>query len=500
MSYIKHLSLRIIFLSFILSAIAFTATAQQRSVVLIHTESGSGYGVAYGAPNKIVTALHLVSGKTQIEVNWEGKKSFAKVEKIYKKADLALIQLLTPLNIPMLDIYNSDAPFGIDLNYWEAKPGTKLMSSKTTQLQRRTTLGKIDPRLAQNPAAQLEFAKSLCTDGQSNYPTLNTSIIKFGEKNIDKAHSGSPITFEGKIVGMVDGGEKPVNGSVSVWAIPALEFQNLFTLGVPPPGSQPTCSSDKLYSGLRSDNPFLSPELQQMAQQIEYSQANPISGNGEDGFSFSLQYRTNCQDLYETLFPEDQEYIQDIVRMGEEGFHIADPLSVYDLYPQEIDIYQDGQTGATIAIPTYSNINIEQENGRTLIEVSSQYEGITMYIYVSHNHSMEEAQSEKEWFKSYLVSDGLNWEEDENSQGADIIDYSQDYYDPYYFEDMQRVIYDGEGYITSEFYATMTISDTDFLGVSVQVNDWQTLDDDPNERLISYLMEACTMITDFGYY
>ncbi|MEZ4772410.1 MAG: hypothetical protein R3D00_04445 [Bacteroidia bacterium] len=474
------------------------ATAQQRSVVLINTEAGSGYGVAWGAPNQIVTALHLVSGRNKIKVVWEGKTVDAKIEKIHKPADLALLKLASPLSIPLLETFESDAPTSIDLNYWELKIGSKLMTSKTTQLQKQTTLGKIDPRLA-DPKLQTAFAEALCTDGQANYPRLNTSIIKFSEKNIEKAHSGSPITFGNKIVGIVDGGEKPVNGSVLVWAIPATEFQNLITKGTSVAGAQTPCSSVKLYSGLRSDNPLLNPDLLEMAKTIEYSREHPITKNGDNGFSFSLAYRTNCRDFYGTLFPEDQEYIREIVELGEDDRNVAEKLSIYDLYGQKIDIYQDARTGATVAVPTNSKINIQQEGAHTLVEISSKYDGITMYIYLSHNETMEETRDEMAWFKEYLVSDGRPWELDEDFPDEEPIDYTDDEYDPYYFEDMQRVVIDEDNNVTAEFYARLTISDTDFMGVSVQVNDWETLEEDKYERLMSYLLEACATITDFPY-
>ncbi|MEZ4828914.1 MAG: S1C family serine protease [Bacteroidia bacterium] len=489
-----------LFLLLIFCCLPAFLPAQQRSVVLIHTEGGSGYGVAWDKPNQIVTALHLVSGMKNIQVNWEGKKSSAQVVKILQASDLALLSLSTNLNIPPLKAFTADPPLDIDLNYWEVKTGAAQMTSKTTQLQKRTTLGKIDPRLVQNPQAGQDFARSLCSDGNSNYPTLNTGIIKFGEKNISKAHSGSPITFQDKIVGIVDGGNKPVNGSVSVWAIPATEFQRLLTNGTSYPPSHPSCSSDKLYSGLRTDNPFLSPELRETAREIEFSQNNPVTASGDSDFSLSLTYRTTCGDYYETLFEEDQQYIADIVQISEKVFPAEDRLQVYDLYPQPIDIYQDAVSGATIAIPQNTTIKTTSASDHTLIEVSSPGDGITMYIYISHQNSLSSCMEEVNWFKEYLESDGLPWQEDVDFPDEEPEDYTDDPDDPYYYEEFSRVILDEDDYITAQFDAYMIISDTDFIGVSVQVNDWQAVDDDKNERLMYYLMDACATITDFPYY
>lgn len=75
--------------------------AQQRpenSVVLIHADQTSGYGVMWNG--YIATVLHLVAGRQQILVSWQGQQSAAKVVQAHRDADLALLQLASPLNIP----------------------------------------------------------------------------------------------------------------------------------------------------------------------------------------------------------------------------------------------------------------------------------------------------------------------------------------------------------------------------------------------------------------
>ena len=56
----------------ILMLISSQVDAQRNSVVQIHADKNSGYGVAYGGPqnlpDRIVTALHVVAGKSQIGV------------------------------------------------------------------------------------------------------------------------------------------------------------------------------------------------------------------------------------------------------------------------------------------------------------------------------------------------------------------------------------------------------------------------------------------------
>lgn len=484
-------------ISFLLCALVLTvapASGQQNSVVLINTEAGSGYGVAWRSPGKIVTALHLVAGRSKIFVKWENKESRARIKKVYKQADLALLELEKPLNIPALEIYNAGAPMRVDLNYWEAAQNAAAMSDKTTQLEKRAELSKLSTRLEKDPTG---FAKALCSD----YPALNTKVFQFEHPDIKKAHSGSPLTFGNLIVGMVDGGGgKPLGGKTCVWAIPATEFENLEKLGVAP-SNLPQCSSTNLYSGLRADNPHLDPALAELAKAIAASEENPFGFDDDSGdrLAFELEYRAPFRDIYDTMFDEDQGYVEELVQENEAAFEEGQQVTVDDLFSQSINIFQEAETGATIAVPAASELRIKKEDGHTLVEASSPYEGITMIIFVENTNSIEASKSAMNWFKSYIMSDRQDWILEEGEKD-EIEDWLEDTDEPYYSELMERVAYDEEDNLVAELYASLTIDKTNFLGVVVKVNDWATLDDDQEERIFFYLMEACTILTDFAYY
>ena len=196
--------------------------AQANSIVLVHADKSSGYGVAWGGPqNKpdmIVTALHLVAGKKAIQVSWQGKSTFATIEKIYKPSDLALLKLKTPLGIPGLSLYSGEPPWDTNINFWEVPPATTTPTKKTTVLEGKTSLASISPQIVNEPTG---LTKAMCTDGSGTYPDMKTAVINFKEANIRKAHSGSPLTYGDKILGMVDGGAKLLDGKPCIWAIPA---------------------------------------------------------------------------------------------------------------------------------------------------------------------------------------------------------------------------------------------------------------------------------------
>jgi hypothetical protein len=61
-----------------------------------------------------------------------------------------------------------------------------------------------------------------------------------------------------------------------------------------------------------------------------------------------------------------------------------------------------------------------------------------------------------------------------------------------------RVVYDVDGEVVAELYASITIDDKNFLGVTVVVSDWANLT--RAQRLSYYLMEACAILSDFAFY
>ncbi len=472
------------------------AAGQQESVVLVHAGKASGYGVAYGSPGNIITALHVVAGRSPITVVWKNQEFPAKLEKIYTPADLALLRLQasTPPNIPALKVYPGDAPMDTPLNFWEAPEKISRMDKKETKLDRAVPLEQLDNRLEQNSAA---LAQALCSDGQSNYPTLKTSVFKFEEKNIRKAHSGSPLTYQGHIVGMVDGGP-PINGKGFIWAIPAAgNFTKLMSAGsTAAPAS--ACTSERLYSGLRADNPHLDPKSAELARALAAAQEQPFrfADDNGDKLVLALDYRAPFQEIYETMFEEDQKYIQELLQ-DEEHFENG-RITLQELFSQSLDVFQDEENGATIAIPTGSKLSAVQEGGHTLIKVSSPRAGTTMFLSVQATASVENSKAAWDWFEQYMVSDGRNWVVEENNED-EIEDWMDDPDDPYLGALKDRVVYgaDGES-IVAELFATLTIDQNDFLGVVIVVNNREEMTS--QERLFNYLMEACAILTDFAYY
>jgi hypothetical protein len=464
---------------------------QQGSVVIIDTETTNGYGVVWNGdgPEKIVTALHVVAGQDPILVRWGNKTAEAVIEK----------KLETPMQLPSLSLGNPI--FNLKMDYWEVSGSlddNRLPppARRETALRERTPLKDINTLLARQNAA---FDKALCKDENARFfPGLVTNVFKFAEPNIGKKHSGTPLTFQNQIVGMVNGGAKRIAGRDLVWAIPAEEFINLRDKGVAPSPALTSCQSEALFSGLRSDNPLLSPELRERALELENAPQQMGRDSRGNELVFSLVFRGTYGDLFDSMFEEDQEYIWDLIK--DEKRYDSDLAGFIDLksdiYPQRCDILVEANTGVTIAYPTGSNWSSEVDRNENFIKIESPKGGVAMIIQYSRSGSIQGSLASMDRFKAYLISDGRNWV----STGDGEVDDYLDEEDPAYYEDWWREVTTYEGDILAELYATLEIEGTDFLGVAVVVKDWNKIDDDPAERKLYYLMEACALLTGFPFY
>ena len=473
--------------------------AQKNSLVKIFADKSAGYGVAFGGTDKIVTSLHIVAGKTAIVVEWQGKKADAQIEKILKTSDLALLKLKTPLGVPALTLYSGEPPWDSDVNFWEIPINTTTVVAKTTVLEERTSLAKISPRVADNPTG---LSKALCVDGSQYYPGMTTEVINFQEPNIRKSHSGSPITYGGKIIGLVDGGAKLVDGKPCVWAIQGADFNKLLTQGTAPVATMKPCEAPGvlnkyMYSGTRSDNPMLSPEEVEKAKEFENALSSTVSFTDvcENELTLNAEYTVSFGEVFESLFEEDAQNILDLFS-DESEFDANLRLSLDNLNNQTMDVYQENITGVSLVIPSEYHFTAAQNGFGRYITISSPL-GATMFsVYISHSDTPEEAEKEMARFKAMCVNGGQPMKPAAN----DIKDFRCDSSNPYYKESVENASLDQNGMLKSEFFATMTINRTDFVGATVSVSDWNTMWNNPDERLFFYLMEISAILADFTIY
>lgn len=483
----------ILCLFFVLAGSTIEVAGQDvgKSVVRIDTrgntraESTSGYGVAWGQTDNIITVLHLVSGKgSNITVSkYDGATSTAIVVGVNKKADLALLRLNSHLGIPGLPVYNADLPEGVDFDFWEIEHGSTERKNKTIKLN--TDAGSIplsdfSKRTQKDKAG---FEKSLCSDGGGSYfPAFDMQIFKFEVEHkgkVKNSHSGSPITYGNQIVGLIDGG---INGVRPLrWAINAAEEFNAINPG---PAGFPICSSQHLYGGVREDNPLL------------YT-----TDDGETiPSTLYLSFSVTIGDLYQIL---SEDALADV----NSSLSIDDEVSLNDLFYEQIDIYEDLETGAVVAVPARSQFEFTQFSaGSFMAEVSEADLGdVEMTVQIEKNDSEAESREAIAWFKNYITivgdKDTQRWQEDVSF--GETLDWLSDEDEPYYESNHswdhfrlndQREFVDDDGMI----FASITIDNYNFLGTSI-ANDGNLYGLSKAKRIQYYLMEACIALSGFAY-
>lgn len=468
------------------------ANAQENAIVLVHADKSSGYGVAYGGPQSnpdmIVTALHLVAGKKTINVSWQGKSTLATVEKIYAPSDLALLKLSTPLGIPPLTLYSGETPWDTNINFWEIPIASTSPSRKTTILEERTTLAKISPQLENEPEG---LTKALCQDNGQYYPGMSTSVINFKEPNIRKAHSGSPLTYGDKILGMVDGGARLVGGKPCVWAIPAADFNKLFTQGSAPSSSLASCDSPSnankyMYSGIRSDNPMLTEEEVIQARETD----NPFTISAFNGAPLQLHhnYTMDFRDVYETLFDNEKEFLTGVFKEG-------DSLSLNDLLDMPVSLYVEENTGVSVMVPAQCTFTSTTDEFGTLNTTSSPAGLVQMSFYIAQGQSMEDGMNALVAFKDFARNNDMILESIENPVNA--LKEGQNYYKDYL---KGEFLFKRGGGTKALYMADMTINDGDFLAVVFNAPDVPEIVKTREEKLFLYLMQACTILSDYTIY
>jgi len=200
-------------------------------------------------------------------------------------------------------------------------------------------------------------------------------------------------------------------------------------------------------------------------------------------------YRMQFTEVYETLFPDEQQNMAEVLENEKE-------ISLVDMFESPIDLYVEELTGITVMIPSQCNLSAASDDAWTYITTSSPGGLITMSVFISPNDSMEEGLGAMDAFKSFMAENGQVL----LPEGDDIDDFSDDPDNPYYSEYIENIYDDANGVIQSEFFADLIINDGDFLAVTVSIADWNEIDQNPEERMYLYLMEICALLSDFAIY
>jgi hypothetical protein len=307
----------------------------------IVTKMANGTGWCWNSPLTVVTALHVVAGipdkDIKVYTDRESKESGAKVIKVLKEADLALLQLDTDLGLTALVLDNVDHNSSKEYYVWGFPHGIFHMSGDDIRFSR-----SLDPPPTLNSLVNnTDFKFTL---EQQGYPLPKVKILRVSS-TIQPGHSGAPIlTSTGKVIGVADGGLRSGTARLN-WALPANYYvPKLLTSNDPFP------SKASLQANLYASYTIV-PDNADWATQNKIMETkardNVVeAGNKEITKTWSAGY----QEILATMDIDDRDEIEEITS----AFGINMSNTRYD-------VYEDFNTGATITIP--AGEYMEYQNG-----------------------------------------------------------------------------------------------------------------------------------------
>lgn len=291
-----------------------------QSLVKVQTEKTSASGFLWQDSSTVVTSLHVVDGQNRVSVNFVnpdgkiGHVSRATVEKVHQDADLVLLRLQKPLagRAPLIvedgqvSVKQSLDALGFPMN---------IASCSNTEVKVR--FGGKELRAILPPKALAKL--------KGRYPSSSLRILNL-EGNLVPGLSGAPIIDPGgKVVGIVDGGLE--SGAIGIsWGIPASELEKLAS------------SSVTQLPGLPGIGELFAADLEADVQETKVFGSVRLT---------KLRSRTLAQ-LAATA--DDQLGLSQLAT-----FFSANP-PYFSPETFRYDIYQDMDSGATIAVPEGAEI------------------------------------------------------------------------------------------------------------------------------------------------
>ncbi len=434
--------------------------ASSKSVVSISATGSGGTSVGSGFVWKksyyVVTALHVVAGAKQIEVYSETKKAGtgADLVAVIKEADLALLKLKEDLGLSPLQETavspNSTAEFYI----WGYPHDVAKMQGDFIRFSLSQSQTPTMKSIFKNAS---QFKKIV---GNQGYPTIRTKILRIST-TIQPGHSGAPIFDKsGKVVGIGDGGLRQGIARIN-WAIPAAVYlPGLENSGDTPPSS--TSRQTRLFG-----------------KHIEKQVKVPAAGSSvlEKVWSASLEEVLSTADpeLAEIFAGLNQEALEETGRSLESAW---------------VDVYEDSQTGATIAVPKDFPVQYHPDT-RLLITKYPGAGNLMMIIQIVMNDTYEKGKVALNGYAQALH--GLaNWVTDPEIPDEEDFDPEESSLLISRF----RYVPDENDDAIAEMNLTLVIDQDDFLGAAVVARNMPAFDEDAWYQL--YVMHVCSELADFS--
>lgn len=455
-SSVRSTASKYVFVTFLCLLVTASSLSQKiyNSVVQIEVNGKKrGIGVVVGQSDLIVTALHVVAGIKNIMVysEYAHRSVPATVIKIHKESDLALLQLSTRLNLPAIQV-STEIP--------DANNAYFIYGYTSTPEIIRFKMGLADKifELSSLIAPTTPQHQWLINHG---FPLPSAKIIRLGNP-IQHGDSGSPIVnSRGELVGIADGGLKKGAQRMN-WGISAREHVGPLFKSEEYPHIGP--STLPFLKNARAENPLYT---------------------SENDLALYFIFEDSLENIVATSDAEDQNFIAGYRNSGFES-------SSMDIYKMPISVYEDYNTGATIAIP--QALDFEYNSNSGLLRAWSPSGNVELNILIKQASSYSEAVSRVNEFQDDIVI-GDNWHE--RTEGNY---YENDDYNELYDESINLTRYNEYSEEVSSLIAEILIDDSFVIATSVTVYDTTKANSNPIDWYYTYAMEACLVLTGFALY
>jgi|GEM_PF-1273750 len=300
------------------------------------TRAGTATGFCWQDPMYVVTALHAVAGVSDIKIiKNDGSSTKARVEKVLLEADLALLRLTSSLALKPLALAEVSPNSGKSYTIWGFPHAVYKIQDNEVRLSRSLEAWPTLNDIINGDVLKYQLEKQ-------KYPSTRANILKIGS-TIQPGQSGAPLfTTDGKVVGVADGG---LRGGAALlnWGMPAARYVPKLTTSADPIPNVVSLQSS-LYSTstalpLGAGDADISAYIEQDARENTV-----VMGNT----SITRTWTAGFDDILGTMSYAEAKELRDMV--AEFGLNMSDT---------QYDIYEDFETGATVAIPNGENFDVK---------------------------------------------------------------------------------------------------------------------------------------------
>lgn len=340
--------------------VGYSSIKQEVAKTIVRVKSGNKYSTGFFWQNgtQIITTLHSIANPNNIEIyipSISGWKT-AQVKRTLKNGDLVLLETSAFTSPHFIAKYHPKNP-AIDTKVF----AVGYNAGNTKYQDRDFYIGLLEGNYQLKDLLPVSAKAEVQKLG---FPSLNTPIA-YLKGQLLHGFSGSPVVdFEGKLVGIADGGLE--NGAAGIsWCISAHSINQL-------------AASTESFPNLNYEN-----------VEVLFSAEGYASNEIIDVGTYQVQKvktRTFAQ-LDETgsysTYPE----------MGLYQLLMAYELLGIDYNNFRYDIYLEHTTGATIVVP--ESLPLQGSNGELYARSADQRNAINIYMAETHNLNQTALQFEQ---------------------------------------------------------------------------------------------------------